>query len=204
VTSPRRPGAAGPAEPPSGAALLFGLLRLVDSLARPFHEALARHHGIGLSEWRALAVVSAHPGSSASEVAARSGLDKMSVSRALASLERAGRLVRRPDPRDGRRALASPTPSGRRLHASLEARARELEAAATRPLGDADTQRLRAVVARATRAAEQAAAGEVPLSGTRTGRSGSRALRATRPADRPDGPLPPPSRAAVRRTGSRD
>jgi len=201
VAPSRHRGADSPAALPSGQTLLFGLLRLVDSLARPFQEALARQHGIGLSEWRTLVVVHAHPGSSASEISARSGLDKMSVSRALASLEQAGHLVRRPDPGDGRRALASPTPAGRRLHASLGTLVETLEAAAATPLTAADTARLRTLVGRMTEAVLPA---DAPVTGTRTGRRAPAAAPARTPAPRPSGRAPRPSRAAARRTGTRD
>ena len=50
-------------------------------------------------------VLASHPGFAAQEVVAHTGLDKMSVSRALAGLVRHGRVVRRDDPADKRRML---------------------------------------------------------------------------------------------------
>lgn len=130
--------------------LLFALVRLAELAARPFQEDIGRRHGLGLSEWRVLAVLHDHPGSAASEVARRTGLDKMSVSRALASLEAAGRLVRRADPEDGRRALATLTAAGRQLHRSLLKPARAREAAVTGGLSAAERRQLAALVARMT------------------------------------------------------
>ncbi len=83
--------------------LFFKLVRVVNLTARPFVETLARTHHLSLNEWRAMVVLASHPGAAASEVAEHTGLDKMSVSRAIAALDRHGRIDKQPDPADARR-----------------------------------------------------------------------------------------------------
>ncbi len=83
--------------------LFFKLVRLVNLTARPFVESLAKAHHQSLNEWRSMLVLASHPGVAAREVADHTGLDKMSVSRALAALDRDGRLVKSADPLDARR-----------------------------------------------------------------------------------------------------
>jgi DNA-binding MarR family transcriptional regulator len=136
--------------PPHDRTLLFAMVRLVNLTARPFQEGIGRQHRLGLSEWRVLAVLHAHPGSAAIEIAQSTGLDKMSVSRALASLQAAGRVLRRPDPEDGRRALATLTPAGAALYRSLRGPARAREEAVTGSLSAAERRQLLALVHRMT------------------------------------------------------
>jgi DNA-binding MarR family transcriptional regulator len=150
VTRARTPAAARGDAPPHERTLLFAMVRLVNLTARPFQEGIGRSHRLGLSEWRVLAVLQAHPGSAATAIAQRTGLDKMSVSRALASLESAGRIVRRPDPDDGRRALASLTPTGRQLYRALRGEAQAREAAVTGSLSAAERRQLTALLERMT------------------------------------------------------
>ena len=75
--------------------LFFKLVRVVNLTARPFVETLSRQHQLSLNEWRVMVVLASHPGVAAHEVAEITGLDKMSVSRALAALERRRRVQRR-------------------------------------------------------------------------------------------------------------
>jgi DNA-binding MarR family transcriptional regulator len=152
VARARTPAADRDDAPPHERTLLFAMVRLVNLTARPFQEGIGRSHRLGLSEWRVLAVLQAHPGSAATAIAQRTGLDKMSVSRALASLESAGRIVRRPDPDDGRRALASLTPAGRRLYGTLRGEALAREAAVTGTLSAAERRALTALLERMTTA----------------------------------------------------
>jgi DNA-binding MarR family transcriptional regulator len=221
---PKRDPGSGRAEPAHDRTLLFAMVRLVNLAARPFQEGIGRSHRLGLSEWRALAVLSSHPGSTATEIAQRTGLDKMTVSRALASLEQAGRVARRPDRSDGRRALATLTPAGRRLFEALRGEARAREAVVTGMLSEPERQRLLAIVGRMTdallaadagvpadpnaspnrsRSPAGGAAAADPLNGSRTGRPAPASRRPTTQADRSSPPGPRPTRAPARRTGSR-
>ena len=95
--------------------IFFKLVRVVNLTARPFVESIGRAHRLTLNEWRVMLVLASHPGSAAQEVAAHTGLDKMTVSRALAGLHRRGRLVRREDPGDKRRALLTLSAAGQRV-----------------------------------------------------------------------------------------
>ena len=60
--------------------------------------ALSRHYatrfGISIPEWRVIANLGRYPGLSANQVAERSAMDKVTVSRAVAGLERKGLLER--------------------------------------------------------------------------------------------------------------
>src|SRR5471030_719714 len=61
-------------------------------------HAIARHYSqrfsLSIPEWRDMAVLGQTPGLSAREVAARTAMDKVQVSRAVASLLRAKRIAR--------------------------------------------------------------------------------------------------------------
>jgi DNA-binding MarR family transcriptional regulator len=107
--------------------LFFKLVRVVNLTARPFNEGLGRRHELSLSDWRVMTVLGSHPGTTASEVCQRTGMDKMSVSRAIASLARRRRVLRKPDPADGRRTRVWLSSAGQRLFDELSAGARVRE-----------------------------------------------------------------------------
>ena len=67
--------------------VFFKLVRVVNLTARPFNEGIGARHQLSLNEWRVMTVVAGHPGCTASDVCARTGMDKMSVSRAIVSLD---------------------------------------------------------------------------------------------------------------------
>jgi DNA-binding MarR family transcriptional regulator len=75
-------------------------------LSNRVSDAIARHYserfGLSIPEWRVMAVLGQTPRLSAGEVAARTAMDKVQVSRAVASLLRARRIVRVADDKDGR------------------------------------------------------------------------------------------------------
>jgi DNA-binding MarR family transcriptional regulator len=69
------------------------------------------------------------------EVAARTSMDKVQVSRAIAKLIATGRVARGTDPRDRRRGPLTPTPEGRAVYRRIvplvKARERDLTSALT-------------------------------------------------------------------------
>jgi DNA-binding MarR family transcriptional regulator len=107
--------------------VFFKLVRVVNLTARPFNEGIGRRHDLSLSDWRVMMVLGSHPGTTASDVCQRTGMDKMSVSRAIAALARRRRVTRKPDPADGRRTLVWLSSAGQRLfdELSVSAQARE-------------------------------------------------------------------------------
>jgi DNA-binding MarR family transcriptional regulator len=101
---------------PIDSSVLFKLVRVVNLTARPFSESIGKAHRLSLNEWRVLLVLANHGGVAASEVTALTGLDKMSVSRAIAALVRQGRVVRKVDGADRRRMLLRLSAEGERLY----------------------------------------------------------------------------------------
>ena len=73
----------------------FSALPAVGACPIPSVRAIAAayfaHFGLTIPEWRVMAVLAANPGLSAAEVTARTAMDKVAVSRAVATL-----LVGRP------------------------------------------------------------------------------------------------------------
>src|ERR1700687_5623976 len=67
-------------------------------LANTMSAAIARTYsdrfGLSIPEWRVLAVLARRPGLAAADCGARTAMDRVAVSRAVASLVRAGRIVR--------------------------------------------------------------------------------------------------------------
>src|SRR5215831_6645102 len=72
--------------------------RVSSAIARQYSDRF----GLSIPEWRVMAVLGGTPGLSAREVAERTAMDKVQVSRAVARLLRAKRIQRAPDNRDRR------------------------------------------------------------------------------------------------------
>ncbi|RZL64316.1 MAG: MarR family transcriptional regulator [Variovorax sp.] len=108
--------------------LFFKLVRVVNLTARPFQQRVGRAHQLTLNEWRAMAVLAAHPGSTATQVTELTGLDKMSVSRAFAGLKRHRRVQGHGDPTDQRCQRLYLTAAGKALVAIVGAEAALREA----------------------------------------------------------------------------
>ena len=122
--------------------IFFKLVRVVNLTARPFSESIGRSYHLSLNEWRILLVLANHPRVAASEVAALTGLDKMTVSRAIAALERRGRVVRKVDATDRRRMLLRLSAAGERLYERIGLPAKARERSLFRGIPAADQERL--------------------------------------------------------------
>src|SRR5690606_12073808 len=97
--------------------------RISDAIAREYSQRYA----LGVTEWRVMAVLGRWPGLTASQVAQRTAMDKVAVSRAVASLITAGRLSRTADADDRRRALLRLSQSGQAIHDEVVPHARAFE-----------------------------------------------------------------------------
>lgn len=84
--------------------------------------------GLSIPEWRLVAIAAEVDGIAQGEIAARSRMDKVTVSRAAIALARRGLVARRKNPCDGRSHLLMLTREGRALHAAIAPKAKQLEA----------------------------------------------------------------------------
>jgi DNA-binding MarR family transcriptional regulator len=93
--------------------------------------AIARHYsdrfGLSVPEWRVMAVLGQTPVLSARDVAARTAMDKVQVSRAVASLVEARRVKRDEDEVDGRITRLSLTSKGQAIYDEVVPLALHLE-----------------------------------------------------------------------------
>jgi len=100
-------------------------------LANTISAALAREYverfELTIPQWRVMAVLGLEAGLSANEVGERTAMDKVTVSRAMAGLVQAGRVVRQVDREDRRRVRLRLSARGRTIYSEIVPRARALE-----------------------------------------------------------------------------
>lgn len=89
---------------------------LTNKLASSASACYRKHYGIGIVEWRVLAMLAVENHITANRVGQVIGLDKSAISRSLQALEREGYVTSEVDTKDARRYTVSLTPSGRQLH----------------------------------------------------------------------------------------
>ena len=99
--------------------MLHELLKLSNRLMAPFSTHLADRYKISLNEFRLLMTIGALGSTASHEVAEKTGVNVMSVSRAVAALERNGRISVTTDPANRRRKVLSLTEEGKRLYAIM-------------------------------------------------------------------------------------
>jgi len=96
--------------------LLHRLLKLTNRLMAPFSTHLSHRHRISLNEFRLLMTIGALGRTASHEVAEVTGVNAMSVSRAVATLERHGRVAVEIDDGNRRRKWLTLTEEGERLY----------------------------------------------------------------------------------------
>ena len=101
-----------------------------------------RRFGLSIPEWRVLATLAIHPELSAAEVAGRTAMDKVAVSRAVSSLLRARRIERRFAASDRRRSMLRLSALGEEVYAEVVPLALAYERELLAPLGAAERELL--------------------------------------------------------------
>ncbi len=82
--------------------LPYRLSVLSNQVSRSIAHTYEQRFDLGVTEWRLIAILGRFPGISATEVAGKSAMDKVAVSRAVRRLEEAGRIERRANRNDRR------------------------------------------------------------------------------------------------------
>lgn len=98
---------------------LHAVLKLSNKLMAPFSTYLERRYKISVNEFRALMLIGRDSSIASHEIADMTGVNIMSVSRAVAALQKHGRIVISRDPNNRRRKTLALTPEGRRLYEGM-------------------------------------------------------------------------------------
>ncbi len=94
---------------------LHRILKLSNRLMAPFSANLERQYRISVNEFRLLMLIGRQGQGASHELAGMTGVNIMSVSRAVSSLQRSGRITVEPDPANRRRKTLRLTAEGERL-----------------------------------------------------------------------------------------
>lgn len=107
--------------------LPYRLSVLSNRISQAIATRYAQRFGIGVTEWRVIAVLGRYPDLSAGEVAARTAMDKVAVSRAVARLLERGFVERDTHGDDRRRSVLALSRSGKRIYDGIAPLALDLE-----------------------------------------------------------------------------
>jgi DNA-binding MarR family transcriptional regulator len=118
--------------------LPYRLSVLTNTMSRAFARRYGERFGLSIPEWRVMAVLGRFAPLSANEVAERTAMDKVRVSRAVARLMKVGLIDRAVSSDDRRRSALKLSRAGKRVHEGIVPMARRFEAAFLASLSDAD------------------------------------------------------------------
>ncbi len=96
--------------------LPYRLSVLSHTISTTIANVYEKRFGVSIPEWRVIAILGRFPGLSAVEVADRTMLDKVAVSRAVTKLIRNGRIDRQFADADRRRSILNLSDEGRQVH----------------------------------------------------------------------------------------
>src|SRR3954467_7860470 len=122
--------------------LPYRLSVLSNTVSSAIAAAYFANFGLSIPEWRVMAILAANPGLSAAEVTARTAMDKVAVSRAVATLLAATRLRRTTAPADRRRTHLALTAAGKRVYAQVVPMALDYERRLIAPLSKVERSTL--------------------------------------------------------------
>ena len=96
--------------------LPYRLAVLSHTVSTTIARTYEKRFGLSIPEWRVIAILGRFPGLSAVEVAERTMMDKVAVSRAVTKLIKNGRLDRQFADADRRRSILNLSEDGQKLH----------------------------------------------------------------------------------------
>lgn len=97
-----------------------------------------KRFGVSVPEWRVIAILGRYPGLSAVEVAERTLMDKVAVSRAVTKLIKNGRIDRQFADADRRRSILNLSEQGREVHNEIAPLALQFEQELLQNISDED------------------------------------------------------------------
>ncbi len=97
----------------------YRLSVLTNIISRTFGRLYGERFGLGIPEWRVMAVLGRFAPLSSGEVCARTAMDKVRVSRAVEKLRRSGLVEHAIDASDRRRSRLRLSAAGRRIHDAI-------------------------------------------------------------------------------------
>jgi DNA-binding MarR family transcriptional regulator len=128
--------------------LPYRLSILSNTISSAIAAAYDRRFGLTIPEWRVIAVLGRFPGLSAVEVADRTMMDKVAVSRAVTRLLKNGRIDREFADADRRRSILNLSEEGRRVHDQVAPLALKFEADLLHGLSDEEINALNSTIER--------------------------------------------------------
>ncbi len=96
--------------------LPYRLAILSHTVSTTIAQVYDKRFGLSIPEWRVIAILGRFPGLSAVEVADRTLMDKVAVSRAVSKLLKNGRIDRQFADADRRRSILNLSEEGQRVH----------------------------------------------------------------------------------------
>jgi DNA-binding MarR family transcriptional regulator len=137
----------------------YRLSVLSNTVSMSIAHRYEQEFGLSIPEWRVLAVLARYPDLSAIEVAQRTAMDKVAVSRAVRSLLARRRLTRAYDKGDRRRSILRLSPAGRSVYRRVAPLALEYEQKLLDALSASDRRSLDRLIARLMERARSMAGG---------------------------------------------
>ena len=122
--------------------LPYRLSVLSNTVSQAIAAEYEQRFGLSVTEWRVMAVLGRYTGISAREVAERTAMDKVAVSRAVARLLESGRIERDVASHDKRQSVLRLTATGRAIYRQVAPLAMQHETRLLAQLDDAERQSL--------------------------------------------------------------
>ena len=128
----------------------YRLSVLTNIVSRTIGRLYGERFGLGIPEWRVMAVLGRFAPLSSGEVCARTAMDKVRVSRSVERLRRARLVEQAVDSRDRRRSRLRLSAAGIRMHAAIVPMAQAAEALLLDGLSAAERRTLDRLLSRLT------------------------------------------------------
>ena len=138
--------------------LPYRLAILSHSVSNSIATVYARRFGLTIPEWRVIVILGRYPGLSAVEVAERTLMDKVAVSRAVTRLIKKGRIDRQFADADRRRSILTLSEQGKQVLAEISPLALGIEDMLLEGLSDQEISTLNRIMDRLLEKADHIAA----------------------------------------------
>ena len=128
--------------------LPYRLSILSHTVSTTIAQVYEKRFNLSIPEWRVIAILGRFPGLSAVEVAERTFMDKVAVSRAVTKLIKTGRVDRQFADADRRRSILNLSEEGRRVHGEVAPLAIQFEHDLLDGLSEEDVSKLGVIMER--------------------------------------------------------